>query len=118
MPDVELPTTLAGLAGLSMLVVGNWIQQRKSNSKISDVHEQVQNTHPKRPNLRDDLDAMERVMRDGFMRADKGFRDMTTEMDCVREDLGHERQERRRRDADLARQIQDCGGLDNGGHRS
>lgn len=73
----QLPLNGVELAGLAIITIGSLtqlrIQQKVTNrrvsanaDKIDEVHEQVRNDHPRLPNLRDDIDAISEMVREGL----------------------------------------------------
>ena len=81
MTNAELPTTVVGLISLALITMGGiWrvrSEQRSQGKQVAEVHNQIRNDHPQRPNMRDDLDDMASNLKSGFadIRADiRGLR--------------------------------------------
>lgn len=65
----QLPTDIIGLMGVLILTVGGYFKYRfdKAQSlKVKEVHEQIRNDHPNKPNMRDDIDAISEMVRKGL----------------------------------------------------
>lgn len=70
MNNAELPTTIIGLVSLAIITVGGiWrvrTAQTEQGTQVREVHAQVRNDHPDRPNMRDDMDDMSKMISSGF----------------------------------------------------
>ena len=70
MNNAELPTTIIGLVSLAIITVGGiWrvrSAQSEQGSQMREVHSQIRNDHPSRPNMRDEMDEMAKMIRSGF----------------------------------------------------
>ena len=70
MNNAELPTTLVGLVSLAIITIGGiWrvrSAQTEQGHQVKEVHAQIQNDHPHRPNMRDEMDEMAKMIRSGF----------------------------------------------------
>ena len=65
----QLPTDLIGLLGVALLTIGGYFKYRfdKAQSlKVKEVHEQIRNDHPNKPNMRDDIDKISDMVSKGL----------------------------------------------------
>lgn len=58
--NAEIPTTIIGLIGVTVITVGGLIklrmEQKVQGRKVDEMHEQTVNDHQNKSNMRDDLD--------------------------------------------------------------
>lgn len=58
--NAEIPTTIIGLIGVTVITVGGLIklhmEQKVQGRKVNEMHEQTVNDHQNKSNMRDDLD--------------------------------------------------------------
>lgn len=65
----QLPTDIIGLVGVALITIGGYFKYRfdKAQSlKVGEMHEQISNDHPNKPNMRDDIDALSEMVRKGL----------------------------------------------------